>query len=104
MTITLAPQHTKHTGTAGAVVLDGGLFFQPLPVAEQARQLASEGISMVVTLPLGALDAPNITGVTRQLLEASVEGRLRSALTAAGYRTISRRRDVLDTMVLDAAV
>jgi hypothetical protein len=40
--------------------------------------------------------------VTRQLLEASVESHLRSALTAAGYHTISRRRDVQDAMVLDA--
>jgi hypothetical protein len=102
MTITLQPQQTNRTDTVEAVSLDGGLFFQPLPVVERARQLAAEGVDIVVTLPLDQLNAPNITGVTRQLLEASVESHLRSALTAAGYRTISRRRDVQDAMVLDA--
>ena len=64
-------------------MLDGGLFFQPLPVVERARQLARDGVQIVATLPLDRLNAPHITGVTRQLLEASVEGHLRSALTAA---------------------
>jgi hypothetical protein len=90
------------TDIVEAVSLDGGLFFQPLPVVERARQLARDGVDIVVTLPLDRLNGPRITGVTRQLLEASVEGHLRSALTAAGYRTISRRRHVQDAMVLDA--
>jgi hypothetical protein len=102
MTITLQPQQTNLTGTAEPVSLDGGLFFQPLPVVEQACQLARDGVGIVVTLPLDGLNYPRLTGVTRQMLEASVESHLRSALTAAGYRTISRRRDVQDAMVLDA--
>ena len=102
MTITLQPRQANVTGTAEAVSLDGGLFFQPLPVVERARQLARDGVDIVVTLPLDRLNAPRLTGVTRQLLEASVESHLRSALTAAGYRTISRRRHVQDAMVLDA--
>jgi hypothetical protein len=102
MTITLQPQQTNLTGTAKPVSLDGGLFFQPLPVVERARQLARDGVGVVVTLPLDGLNYPRLTGVTRQMLEASVESHLRSALTAAGYRTISRRRDVQDAMVLDA--
>ncbi len=102
MTITLEPRQTDVPGTAEAVSLDGGLFFQPLPVVERARQLARDGVDIVVTLPLDRLNDPRLTGVTRQLLEASVECHLRSALTAAGYHTISRRRDVQDAMVLDA--
>jgi len=102
MTIILEPRRASVTGTVEAVSLDGGLFFQPLPVVERARQLAREGIDIVVTLPLDRLNDPRLTGVTRQLLEASVESHLRSALTAAGYHTISRRRDVQDAMVLDA--
>ena len=102
MTITLEPRQTSVTATAEAVSLDGGLFFQPLPVVERARQLARDGVDIVVTLPLDQLNAPRLTGVTRQLLEASVESHLRSALAAAGYHTISRRRDVQDAMVLDA--
>jgi hypothetical protein len=102
MTITLQPKQTNVTDTVEAVSLDGGLFFQPLPVVERARQLAWDGVNIVVTLPLDRLDDPRLTGVTRQLLEASVESRLRSVLTAAGYHTISRRRDVQDAMVLDA--
>jgi hypothetical protein len=102
MTIILQPQQTNATGTVEGVSLDGSLFFQPLPVIERARQLAGKGVAIVVTLPLDQLNAPHITGVTRQLLEASVEGHLRSALTTAGYRRISRRRDVQDAMVLDA--
>jgi hypothetical protein len=102
MTITLEPEQTSVTGNVEAVSLDGGLFFQPLPVVERARQLARDGTDIVVTLPLDRLNDPRLTGVTRQLLEASVESHLRSALTAAGYRTISRRREVQDAMVLDA--
>ena len=102
MTIILEPRQASVTGTAEAVSLDGGLFFQPPPVVERARQLARDGVDIVVTLPLDQLNAPRLTGVTRQLLEASVESHLRSALTAAGYHTISRRRDVQDAMVLDA--
>jgi hypothetical protein len=62
MTITVEPQKTKHTDTAGAVVLDGGLFFQPLPVIEQARQLARDAVDIVVTLPLDRLNAPSSPG------------------------------------------
>jgi hypothetical protein len=102
MTIILEPRQISATGTVEAVTLDGGLFFQPLPVVERARQLARDGVDIMVTMRLDQLDAPRLTGVTRQLLEASVESHLRSALTAAGYRTISRRRNVQDAMVLHA--
>jgi hypothetical protein len=56
----------------------------------------------VVTLPLGRLDNARLTGMTRTLLEVSVEGQLRSALTAAGYRTVRRRGDVEGALVLVA--
>ncbi len=51
MTIILEPRQASVTGTAEAVSLDGGLFFQPLPVVERARRLAREGVDIVVTCP-----------------------------------------------------
>ena len=62
MTITLEPRQTSVTATAEAVSLDGGLFFQPLPVVERARQLARDGVDIVVTLPLDQLNAPALPG------------------------------------------
>jgi hypothetical protein len=103
MTITITPNQATTTETADSVVLDGGLFFQPLPVIEQARQLARDGIDIVVSLPLGRLDNPRLTGMTRTLLEVRVEGHLRSALMAAGYRSLRRHRDIEGALVLEAA-
>jgi hypothetical protein len=102
MTITYAPKPSTTDEVSDTVVLDGGLFFQPMPVIDQARHYARDGIDIVVTLPLLRLDNPRLTDVTRTLLEASVETRLRDALHAAGYRHISRRRDVPGELVLDA--
>jgi hypothetical protein len=102
MPIILQPKQANVTGTVEVVTLDGSLFFQPLPVAERARQLARDGVDIIVTLPFDWLSSPRLTGVTQQLLEASVESRLRSALAATGYRTISRRREVQHAIVVDA--
>jgi len=62
MTIILEPRRASVTGTVEAVSLDGGLFFQPLPVVERARQLARDGVDIVVTLPLDRLNDPRLTG------------------------------------------
>ena len=102
MTIILQPRQANVAGTVEPVTLDGSLFFQPLPVVERARQLATDGVDIIVILPLDWLSNPRLTGVTQQLLEASVESRLRTALAAAGYRTISRRPEVQHAIVLDA--
>ena len=102
MTITYASEPIAAGENTDTVVLDGGLFFQPLPVVDQARQYARRGVDIVVTLPLKQLDNPRLTGVSRMLLEASVEARLRDALHAAGYRRISRRRELPGVLVLDA--
>jgi hypothetical protein len=102
MTITLTPKHSTTSEYADAVVLAGGLFFQPSPVIEQARQMARDGVDIVVTLPLSQLDNPGLTGMSRVLLEVSVEGHLRSALTGAGYRTVRRRQDIKDALVIEA--
>jgi hypothetical protein len=108
MTITFDTQTTTdHTTDVAAVsqpiVLDGGLFFQPSPVVEQARRLASEGVEVTVSMSLGVLDHAPVTGTSRRLLEAGVENRLRAALYAAGYRIVTRRRDVPGAIVLDAS-
>ena len=89
-------------GITDGPVLGGSLFFQQPPIVDQAREYAREGVDSVVTLPLGQLDDPRLTGVTRMLLEASAETRLRDALHAIGYRHISRRREVPGVLVLDA--
>ncbi len=102
MTITYASKPIAAGEITDTVVLDGGLFFQQLPVVDQARQYARKGVDIMVTLPLEQLDNPRLTGVSRMLLEASVEARLRDALHAAGYRHISRRREVPGMLVLDA--
>jgi hypothetical protein len=102
MTITYAPNPTATDEITDTVVLDGGLFFQPMPVSDQARHYARAGIDIVVSLPLERLDNPRLTGVTRTLFEASVEARLRDALHAAGYRHITRRREVPGVLMLDA--
>ena len=108
MTITF-DTHTTTNHTADAVVtrepveLAAGLFFQPSPVIEQARRLASEGTDVVVTMSLAVLDQAPVTGTSRRLLEASVENRLREALYAAGFRSVRRRWDVAGSIVLDAS-
>jgi hypothetical protein len=102
MTIILQSRQANVTGTVEVITLDGSLFFQPLPVVERARQLARDGVDIIVTLPFDWLNNPRLTGVTQQLLEASVESHLRSVLAAAGYRTVSRRREVQQAMVLEA--
>ena len=84
------------------IVLDGGLLFQPSPVVERARRLAKEGVDVTVSMSLAALDRAPVTGTTRSLLHAGVENRLREALYAAGYRTITRR-PVPGFIVLDAS-
>jgi hypothetical protein len=58
MTITISPNTSTTGESADAVLLDGGLFFQPLPVVEHAWQLARDGVDVVVTLPLSRLDNP----------------------------------------------
>jgi hypothetical protein len=102
MTITIATQPTASAEITDTVVLDGGLFFQPAPIIDQVRQHARDGVDVVVTLRLAGLDQPRLTGVSRMLLAASVETRLRQALHAAGYRNVTRRRDVPEVLVLDA--
>jgi hypothetical protein len=62
MTIILEPRRASVTGTVEAVSLDGGLFFQPLPVVERARQLAREGVDIVVTLPSTGSTTPASPG------------------------------------------
>src|SRR5262245_58386405 len=107
MTITFAT-HTStddasETAVAAPIVLDGGLLFQASRVIEQARPLAAEGVPLTASIPLDALDRAPLTGVTRKLIEASVENRLRQALCAAGYRWVTRRA-VAGEIVLDASV
>ena len=53
-------------------------------------------------MPLAALDQASVTGTSRSLLEARIENRLREALYAAGYRTVTRRH-VTGSIVLDAS-
>ena len=84
------------------IVLDGGLLFQPSPVVERARRLAKAGVDVTVSMSLAALTRAPVTGTTRSLLQAGVENRLREALYAAGYRTITRR-PVPGFIVLDAS-
>jgi hypothetical protein len=109
MTITFDTHTTTTDPTSDSVVarepieLAAGLFFQPSPVVEQARRLASEGIDVVVTMSLAVLDEAPVTGTTRSLLEASVENRLRDSLYAAGFTSVRRRRDVAGSIVLDAS-
>ncbi len=62
MTIILEPRQASVTGIVEAVSLDGGPFFQPLPVVERARQLARDGVDIVVTLPLDRLNDPALPG------------------------------------------
>jgi hypothetical protein len=92
MTIAYARRSDTVDRVADLLVLDGGVFFQPLPVVEQARRYASEGTDLVVRLRLDGA-ASRLSGVSGMLLEASVETRLRHALTAAGFRHIERRHE-----------
>jgi hypothetical protein len=108
MTITIDTQTTTDHATNGIattdrVELSGGLFFQPSPVTQQALRLAADGVDVVVSMPLAVLSNAPLTGVTRRLVEASLENRLRQALRNAGFTTVRRRGDVTDTIVLDAS-
>ena len=104
MTITFDTKTTTdHTAAVSQpIVLDGGLFFQPSPVVDQARRLAAQSVAVTVSMSLGVLDHAPVTGTTRSLLEAGVEHRLREALYAAGCRTVTRRQ-VPGSLVLDAS-
>jgi hypothetical protein len=102
MTITSAPKPTAAGEKGDTVVLDGGLFLRRPPVVEDARRFAAVGIDVVVSLSTETLDDRRLTGVTRMLLEAAVEMRLREALRAAGYRQIRRDRDVPGVLPLRA--
>ena len=107
MTITFATHTTTDDEADGAVaaepiVLDGSLFFQPSPVVQEARRLAAEGVPITVSISLEDLDRAPLTGVSRQLIEASVDSRLRLALHAAGYHVVTRRA-VVGAIVLDAS-
>ncbi len=103
MTITIESMPAPADVTTDTVVLDGGLFFQPLPVTNRARELARAGVGVAVTVPLTGLDSSRLTGVTRTLLAASVESRLRQALLAAGFRHVERRADVAGAVTLHAS-
>jgi hypothetical protein len=108
MTITFATHTVTDDQSDGQVasepmVLDGGLLFQPTRVVEHARQPAAVGVSLVVSMSLDVLDRAPLTGVSRKLIEAAAESRLRQALYAAGYRSVIRR-PVADAIVLDASV
>jgi hypothetical protein len=107
MTITFATQTVTdgadQPGAAELIVLDGGLLFQPSAVVEQAQGLADEGVPLTVSMSLDALDQAPLTGVSRRLIDASVESRLRQALHTAGYRSVTRRA-VGGAIVLDASV
>jgi hypothetical protein len=107
MTITFATQAVTdgadRPAAAGSIVLDGGLLFQPSAVVDQARELAAEGVPLIVSMSLDVLDQAPLTGVSRKLIEASVESRLRQALHTAGYRSVTRRA-VGGAIVLDASV
>jgi len=101
MTISYACKPAGVAEIADVVVLDGSLFFQPLPVVAQARRYAHNGVDLVVTMPLDGL-ATGLSGVSTTLLEASVETRLRDVLMAAGFAHVHRRHDVPGALVLDA--
>ena len=108
MTITFATHTVTDDQTEGRVapepvLLEVGLLFQPIRVVEQASQLAAVGVSLVVSMSLDVLDRAPLTGVSRKLIEASAESRLRQALYAAGYRSVTRR-PVVHSIVLDASV
>ena len=75
------------------VVLDSSRFFEPRPDIEKICTFARGGADLVVTLPLGFFDGSPLTGVSRLLCQAWIEGRVHNALRAAGYRKISRRID-----------
>jgi hypothetical protein len=108
MTITFAT-HTITDDAAdvavavGPIVLDGSLFFQPSPVVDEARRLAADGVPLTASISLDVLDRRPLTGVSRKLIEASVESRLRQALHMAGYRSVTRRA-VAGAIVLDASM
>jgi hypothetical protein len=106
MTITLhshtITDDTTEVVVSEPIVLNGGLLFQPSPIIEQARRLAAQGVDVAVSMSLAALDHAPVTGTTRWLLQAGVENRLREALYAAGYRTVTRR-PVPGSIVLDAS-
>jgi hypothetical protein len=107
MTITFAtPTITDRADqpvAAELIVLDGGLLFQPSGVVEQSQRLAAEGVPLTVSMSLDALDQAPLTGVSRKLIEAAVESRLRQALHTAGYCSVTRRA-VAGVIVLDASV
>ena len=101
MTITETPSAIFSAETTDARVLDGGLFFQPPPAIADLERYAHAGVDVTVKLPTDGLDRSPLTGVSRVLVEATVETRLRNALHAAGYRRISRHVDTA-AIVLDA--
>ena len=101
-THTIIDNTTEVATVSEPIVLDGGLLFQPSPIIEQARRLAAQGVDVAVSMSLAALDQVPVTGTTRGLLQAGVENRLREALYAAGYRSVTRR-PVPGSIVLDAS-
>lgn len=107
MTITFAT-HTITDGVdqpaaAEFIVLDDGFLFQPSAVVERAHGLAAGGVPLTVSMSLDVLDRAPLSGVSRRLIEASAESRLRQALHTAGYRFVTRRA-VVGVIVLDASV
>jgi hypothetical protein len=102
-TNTITDRDADSPTAAEPITLDGGLLFQPSPVVEQARQLAAEGLPVTVSICLAVLERAPLTGVSRWLLEASIENRLRQTLQAAGYRSVTRRA-ADDAIVVDASV
>jgi hypothetical protein len=92
---------TVTDATTDTVVFDGAPFFQPPPATDELERNAHAAVDVTLTLPLDALDSDRLTGVSRTLVEAAIETRLRHALYAAGYRNISRRIDTA-AVVLDA--
>jgi hypothetical protein len=94
MTITDAPPASS-IETIDSVVLDGALFFQPPPVLADLERYARVGVGVDVSvrIPTDGLAGSPLTGVSRMLVEAAAETRLRNALRAAGYLNVSRRVD-----------
>jgi len=101
MTIIEAPTATLTDEATDTVVLDAALFFQPRSVIADLERYARAGVDVSVSLPTDGLDGSPLTGVSRRLVEAAAETRLRNVLHAAGYQHISRRVDAT-AVVLDA--
>ena len=73
------------------------------PYLQLLERTSMSKIVAVVSMSLDVLDRAPLTGVSRKLIEASAESRLRQALYAAGYRSVTRR-PVVHSIVLDASV